>query len=224
MGEEGMKALMYDEERGLAMSIVLTQSTFGLFMSLRYGSLARTRGADARARAANLEPPTEDSTGSAGGGILRKPDPVPMMTLLLHRWAKLKPAERSGYRWELMSEAQRARLRAANMEPVSPAEAALLRADAEAYDTSASVQDGAAEGPRPSLCSRTAAATVPACAHCGTRETCIPAIPGTGAHAPVVLKRCSKCRVESYCSPTCQKAAWPAHKPVCKRLQSAMSR
>jgi hypothetical protein len=33
--------------------------------------------------------------------------------------------------------------------------------------------------------------------------------------------RCSRCRACYYCSRECQLAAWPLHKPVCKRLQAA---
>jgi hypothetical protein len=33
--------------------------------------------------------------------------------------------------------------------------------------------------------------------------------------------RCSRCRASFYCSRECQLAAWPLHKPVCKRLQAA---
>jgi hypothetical protein len=34
--------------------------------------------------------------------------------------------------------------------------------------------------------------------------------------------RCSSCRACYYCSRECQLAAWPLHKPVCKRLQAAV--
>jgi hypothetical protein len=33
--------------------------------------------------------------------------------------------------------------------------------------------------------------------------------------------RCSRCRACYYCSRECQLAAWPLHKPVCKRLKEA---
>jgi hypothetical protein len=36
--------------------------------------------------------------------------------------------------------------------------------------------------------------------------------------------RCSRCRACFYCSRECQLAAWPLHKPVCKRLQQAAAR
>ncbi|ORY41755.1 hypothetical protein BCR35DRAFT_316454 [Leucosporidium creatinivorum] len=33
--------------------------------------------------------------------------------------------------------------------------------------------------------------------------------------------KCGSCRVARYCSPKCQKEAWPAHKAECKRLATA---
>jgi hypothetical protein len=35
------------------------------------------------------------------------------------------------------------------------------------------------------------------------------------------LLECSGCRTVCYCGKACQKADWPVHKPVCKRLQAA---
>jgi hypothetical protein len=35
------------------------------------------------------------------------------------------------------------------------------------------------------------------------------------------LHRCGGCRGPSYCSKSCQKAAWPAHKEACKELAAA---
>ncbi|KAJ7757686.1 hypothetical protein DFH07DRAFT_819022 [Mycena maculata] len=32
------------------------------------------------------------------------------------------------------------------------------------------------------------------------------------------FKRCSACKVISYCGPNCQKLAWAAHKPICKTI------
>jgi hypothetical protein len=42
------------------------------------------------------------------------------------------------------------------------------------------------------------------CEHCGTVAT---------------TKKCGGCRAVSYCTPGCQKLAWPSHKQECKRLR-----
>ena len=39
----------------------------------------------------------------------------------------------------------------------------------------------------------------------------------------VKLLACSRCKFAHYCSPDCQKAAWPTHKKVCKKLATASS-
>jgi len=56
-------------------------------------------------------------------------------------------------------------------------------------------------GPPPALAAAPAAST--ACAHCTE---------------PDARDRCAGCRAVVYCGRACQKAAWPAHKAVCKHM------
>jgi hypothetical protein len=53
---------------------------------------------------------------------------------------------------------------------------------------------------------------VRACANCGVT---------TKVMEQGKLMECSSCRSVRYCGRACQKADWPAHKPTCKRLQTA---
>ena len=48
----------------------------------------------------------------------------------------------------------------------------------------------------------------PACAHCA---------------APSPPSQCGGCHAVTYCGVPCQRAAWPAHKPLCRALQAALT-
>ena len=48
------------------------------------------------------------------------------------------------------------------------------------------------------------------CSHCGTQ------------HA--ALKRCSRCRLASYCGAECQNAAWKGHKKACVTLEDVLAK
>lgn len=60
------------------------------------------------------------------------------------------------------------------------------------------------------------------CHHCGAvggaKKRGQPA-PGGGAAPIILLKACSACRSVWYCSPECQRAAWPTHKAECQALR-----
>ena len=53
-----------------------------------------------------------------------------------------------------------------------------------------------------------AMATPPACAHCA---------------APSPPSQCGGCHHVAYCGVPCQRAAWPAHKPLCKALKAVQT-
>ncbi|KAJ7270511.1 hypothetical protein C8J57DRAFT_1321951, partial [Mycena rebaudengoi] len=38
--------------------------------------------------------------------------------------------------------------------------------------------------------------------------------------APSLFRKCSGCRLVSYCSPACQTANWAAHKPLCRAISA----
>lgn len=59
-----------------------------------------------------------------------------------------------------------------------------------------------------------------ACSHCG-------AVGGVRRHGAgqasgtVELRRCGACKQAVYCSPECQRAAWPTHRSECRAAQAA---
>ena len=53
----------------------------------------------------------------------------------------------------------------------------------------------------------TTTVVVMTCSTCGIR-----------AGIETKLRKCTGCRLDMYCGPQCQKAAWGDHKPVCRRL------
>lgn len=48
------------------------------------------------------------------------------------------------------------------------------------------------------------------CDNCDKRDS-------DGVH----IRFCSGCKSKDYCSPECQRAAWPSHKAICKETQNA---